>query len=52
VLAGDPPNPADRPAGCAFHPRCPIAVARCRDETPLLLPRADRRHVACHLARD
>ena len=50
MLAGDPPNPADRPTGCAFHPRCPIAVARCRDEDPGLLPRADGRLVACHLA--
>ncbi|MEJ1975089.1 MAG: oligopeptide/dipeptide ABC transporter ATP-binding protein [Acetobacteraceae bacterium] len=50
VLAGDPPNPADRPAGCAFHPRCPVAVALCRAETPVLKPRADGRRVACHLA--
>ncbi len=51
VLAGDPPNPADRPAGCAFHPRCPVAVAVCRVETPALEMRADGRAVACHLAR-
>ncbi len=50
LLAGDPPNPANRPAGCAFHPRCPIAVAQCRAETPVLKPRADGRMVACHLA--
>ena len=36
VLQGDPPNPVDVPAGCAFHPRCPLAVARCRAETPPL----------------
>ncbi len=51
ILAGDPPNPADRPAGCAFHPRCPVVVARCRAETPTLDVRADGRAVACHLAR-
>ncbi|ONG42378.1 peptide ABC transporter ATP-binding protein, partial [Pseudoroseomonas deserti] len=28
VLQGDPPNPAARPAGCAFHPRCPMATGR------------------------
>ena len=51
LLTGDPPNPADRPPGCAFHPRCSDAVARCRVETPSLLPRAgDGRLVACHLA--
>jgi peptide/nickel transport system ATP-binding protein len=52
LLSGEPPNPSDRPSGCAFHPRCPIAVARCRDENPTLLRRADGRLVACHLARD
>ena len=31
VLPGEPPNPVDRPAGCAFHPRCPHAIARCRE---------------------
>jgi peptide/nickel transport system ATP-binding protein len=51
VLKGDPPNPAARPAGCAFHPRCAHAVARCRAEAPALAPRAtDGRLVACHLA--
>jgi peptide/nickel transport system ATP-binding protein len=52
VLAGDPPNPADRPSGCAFHPRCPVAVAACRTETPELRPMSDGRMVACHLAHD
>jgi peptide/nickel transport system ATP-binding protein len=50
VLAGDPPNPADRPSGCAFHPRCPVAVAMCRVETPALEKMPDGRLVACHLA--
>jgi peptide/nickel transport system ATP-binding protein len=50
ILKGDPPNPVDIPPGCAFHARCPIAVARCRSETPALRPLADGRHVACHLA--
>jgi peptide/nickel transport system ATP-binding protein len=50
LLAGEPPDPAARPTGCAFHPRCPIAVARCRGEAPALRRRADGRLVACHLA--
>ena len=50
VLKGDPPNPADRPSGCAFHPRCPLATAQCRAETPALRPLVDGRLVACHLA--
>jgi peptide/nickel transport system ATP-binding protein len=52
LLAGEPPDPSERPTGCAFHPRCPIAIARCRGESPALLRRADGRLVACHLARD
>lgn len=31
---GEPPDPANPPSGCAFHPRCPIAVARCQTENP------------------
>jgi peptide/nickel transport system ATP-binding protein len=53
ILQGDPPNPADRPPGCAFHPRCPLALPRCRVESPALLPReTDGRVVACHVAHD
>jgi peptide/nickel transport system ATP-binding protein len=49
VLTGDPPNPAARPAGCAFHPRCSHAFARCRVESPTLVEIAPDRSVACHL---
>src|SRR6478609_11659053 len=49
VLTGDPPNPAARPSGCAFHPRCPRAIARCATEVPQLSPIAGDRQVACHL---
>jgi peptide/nickel transport system ATP-binding protein len=50
VLKGEPPNPAQRPAGCSFHPRCPFAIARCRSDTPALKPAArNGRSVACHL---
>ena len=48
---GDPPNPADPPPGCRFHPRCPLAVDRCRVEAPKLRRIADRR-VACHLVSE
>ena len=52
LLQGDPPNPADRPSGCAFHPRCPVAVALCAREAPALKPRpGDGRLVACHVAQ-
>jgi peptide/nickel transport system ATP-binding protein len=49
VLSGEPPNPAERPSGCAFHPRCPLATARCRAESPALKAVDGSRRVACHL---
>jgi len=53
ILQGDPPDPAARPTGCPFHPRCVLAVPRCRAETPELKPRpSDGRQVACHVAQD
>ena len=50
VLQGDPPNPAARPPGCSFHPRCPAAIPVCRVEDPALLPLPDGRLAACHVA--
>jgi len=47
ALSGEPPSPASPPSGCAFHPRCPIARPRCREETPKLFPTPDGRRVAC-----
>ncbi|MBK8016086.1 MAG: ATP-binding cassette domain-containing protein [Betaproteobacteria bacterium] len=49
-VAGEVPNPIDRPTGCAFHPRCPEAGERCRAAAPDLLPDGDRRAVACWAA--
>ena len=36
VLQGELPSPLNPPSGCAFHTRCPHAIARCRSETPVL----------------
>ncbi len=46
---GEIPNPIDPPTGCAFHPRCPLAVDRCRTERPELREIGTSR-AACHLA--
>jgi oligopeptide transport system ATP-binding protein len=51
VLQGDVPNPIHPPAGCHFHTRCPIAVARCSVEVPVLEESRDAHWVACHLRR-
>jgi oligopeptide/dipeptide ABC transporter ATP-binding protein len=49
-LGGEIPSPLDPPAGCAFHPRCPLAFDRCSTERPALRRIAPRRLAACHLA--
>ncbi|UXN57623.1 ABC transporter ATP-binding protein [Phyllobacterium zundukense] len=48
-LEGEVPSPVNPPCGCAFHPRCPLAIERCRVEVPSLVPMADSRVVACHV---
>lgn len=52
ILPGDVPSPIHPPAGCAFHPRCPIAVERCRSEIPALREIAPEHFAACHLAQE
>ncbi|ASU83239.1 ABC transporter ATP-binding protein [Nocardiopsis gilva YIM 90087] len=46
-LAGDPPDPADLPGGCAFRPRCPVAQDRCASVDPVLWPVGPDRAAAC-----
>ncbi len=48
TLKGEPPSPLAPPTGCAFHPRCPRAEARCRTERPLPRMIAPGHDVACH----
>ncbi len=47
VLPGEPPSPLDPPAGCPFHPRCPVARDRCRTERPALAAAGHARRAAC-----
>jgi peptide/nickel transport system ATP-binding protein len=49
-LAGDLPSPEDVPAGCRFHPRCPLATEICSREEPQPAVIADGHRVACHHA--
>ncbi|SEE73349.1 ABC transporter ATP-binding protein [Jiangella alba] len=51
-LPGTPVGPANRPAGCAFHPRCPLAIDRCAVEQPAWRPVPPGRWVACHRAEE
>jgi oligopeptide/dipeptide ABC transporter ATP-binding protein len=46
-IAGSPPDAAAPPAGCAFHPRCPQAIDRCRTQTPTLEQRPGGGAAAC-----
>jgi peptide/nickel transport system ATP-binding protein len=47
AVAGEVPNPLKPPSGCAFHPRCPYANARCSAERPELELHG-MSWVACH----
>jgi peptide/nickel transport system ATP-binding protein/oligopeptide transport system ATP-binding protein len=49
VLSGNVPSPANPPSGCAFHPRCPKAFDRCREERPEMIHLGGEHYVACHL---
>ncbi|HKS18319.1 MAG TPA: ABC transporter ATP-binding protein [Bradyrhizobium sp.] len=48
-IVGEIPSPSAPPAGCRFHTRCPIAIARCKSEPPRLQTVAQGHAVACHV---
>jgi peptide/nickel transport system ATP-binding protein len=50
-VQGEVPNPLNPPSGCSFHPRCPLANARCKAERPALLELRGVR-VACHAVEE
>ncbi|SVC60621.1 uncharacterized protein METZ01_LOCUS313475 [marine metagenome] len=47
VLEGDIPTPMDKPSGCAFRTRCPIAKPECSDAIPELIDTGNNHQVAC-----
>jgi len=49
VLKGDVPSPINPPSGCSFHPRCPIAVEKCKTIEPELRDVGGEHFVSCHL---
>lgn len=49
AITGEIPSPLDPPSGCHFHPRCPHATERCRQQAPQLKEVEPGRWSACHL---
>jgi peptide/nickel transport system ATP-binding protein len=49
AIKGEIPSPLHPPSGCHFHPRCPHAMQRCREQAPLLKEIAPGQRSACHL---
>lgn len=49
AIQGEMPSPLNPPSGCHFHPRCPHATARCREQAPELREVAPQHLSACHL---
>lgn len=53
LLHGDLPSPANPPAGCRFHTRCPwVQETKCATERPPLLDTGDGHKVACHFTAE
>ena len=50
-LPGSPPNLANPPTGCRFHPRCPLAMDICRTDVPEMITLENNHRVACHLVK-
>jgi len=47
-IPGVPPDLLNPPKGCRFHPRCPYATSRCREEEPAYVEISSGHWVACH----
>ncbi|MBU2889107.1 ABC transporter ATP-binding protein [Celeribacter halophilus] len=51
-MGGEVPSPVSPPSGCSFHPRCPLAFERCKNERPQRRPEIHNRRVACFAAEE
>jgi oligopeptide/dipeptide ABC transporter ATP-binding protein len=49
ILQGETPNPIDLPTGCRFHPRCPVALATCKESDPPFISQSKTHAAACLL---
>ena len=52
ILTGETPDPSRIPSGCRFHPRCPVAFARCPTVDPPLFDLGGGHAAACLLVED
>ncbi len=51
-IPGRPPALDNPPGGCRFHPRCPLAIDRCRTIDPEAISVQPGHRVACHLVKE
>jgi len=51
-LTGEVPSPVNPPAGCRFHPRCPLVIDTCRRVEPQLVDVGNEHFVACHVVAE
>jgi oligopeptide/dipeptide ABC transporter ATP-binding protein len=47
VIEGNSPNPVHPPTGCPFHPRCPVAMDKCKEAFPPLHPISETHYAYC-----
>jgi len=52
MVPGEMPSPFAPPSGCPFHPRCPLAIDRCKTDKPLLREVTQDHLAACHRAEE
>ena len=52
LISGDVPSPINPPSGCAFHPRCPMAIEKCTQEATSLEQMSEGHLASCHRSND